>query len=318
LVSALTRELLEVQAPTVVDSAFLRDLTHLDARAAPDLADWLVSLEVANKASRTIYAYRQEIARLLRMNMDKPVDGFTASDVERWIIDHPRKSRHISRSIASAFFTWLYEQERIPKNPMDKVVKIKKTAAPVVEIFSEAERVLLEGLPAPHGNYFSILFGTGVRRDEAIRLVWGDVDLQRERIVVRHGKGDKPRVVPLLDFVLVALADLGTLEGLNRAEHVFFKTRGPNSPSRYREKHSKREPLSTSAFQRWYSDCVAEARVLYRKPHTTRHTYNEILRAEGYDLEERQMLLGHESSATTANIYGHLSIEDVASKMRAG
>lgn len=300
---------------TVVDSEFLRDLRHLDARAAPDLADWLVSLEVGNKASRTIYAYRQDIARLLRMNMDRAVGDFTASDVERWIIDHPRKSRHISRSIAAAFFGWLTDQERIEKNPMDKVVKIKKTAAPIVEIFSEAERALLEGLPAPHGNYFSLLFGTGIRRDEAIRLQWSDVDLARERVVVRHGKGDKPRVIPLLDFALVALADLGTLEGLNRADHVFFKTRGPGTPRHYKEKHSKREPLSASAFQRWYSDCVAEARVTYRKPHTTRHTYNEILRAEGYDLEERQMLLGHESSATTANIYGHLSIEDVARKM---
>jgi integrase len=45
--------------------------------------------------------------------------------------------------------------------------------------------------------------------------------------------------------------------------------------------------------------------------------YNEILRGEGYDLEERQLLLGHEDSRTTSLIYGHMSIEDVARKMRA-
>ena len=140
--------------------------------------------------------------------------------------------------------------------------------------------------------------------------------MARERMVVRHGKGDKPRVIPLLDFALVALADLCTLEGLNRADHVFFKTRGPNSPSRYKEKHSRRDELSTSSFARWYDDCITDARVTYRKPHTTRHTYNEILRGLGYDLEERQLLLGHESSRTTADLYGHVSIEDVARKMR--
>jgi hypothetical protein len=32
-----------IEEKTTVDSAFLRDLTHLDARAAPDLADWLVA-----------------------------------------------------------------------------------------------------------------------------------------------------------------------------------------------------------------------------------------------------------------------------------
>ena len=35
----------------------LRDLRHLDARAASDLADWLAWLEAANKADRTLYAY---------------------------------------------------------------------------------------------------------------------------------------------------------------------------------------------------------------------------------------------------------------------
>lgn len=303
--------------PVVVDSDLLRDLRHLDARAAPDLADWLVSLEVANKADRTIHAYRLEIARLLRMFMDKPVESFTASDIERWIIDHPRRSRHISRAIASAFFTWLYMQERIEKNPMDKVVKVRAAARRQTDTFTDAERALLEALPAPHGHYFSLLFGSGMRRDEALTLRWGHVDLNRERLIVHHGKGDKPRIVPLLDFALVAVAELDGFERFNRDDFVFFKTRGPNAPCRYREKHTRHDELSTSAFQRWYGDCIEEAGVTYRKPHTTRHTYNEILRQDGYDLEERQLLLGHESSRTTADIYGHLTIEDVARKMRA-
>lgn len=303
---------------TVVALDFLRDLRHLDARAAPDLADWLVTLENGNKADRTIHAYRLEIARLLRMNMDKAVGDFAASDIELWIADHPRKSRHIIRSIGSQFFGWLAHQERIEKNPMDKVVKVRKTPRPTINVFSDAERALLENLPTPHGHYFSILFGSGIRRDEAIRLLWGDVDLERDRLMVRHGKGDKPRIVPLLAFSVLALSDLDGFERFNREDHVFFKTRGPNVSSRYREKHQRTEELSTSAFQRWYGDCIAAAGVAYRKPHTTRHTYNEILRAEGYDAEERQLLLGHESVRTTIDIYGHISIEDVARKMREG
>jgi integrase len=295
---------------------FLRDLRHLDARAAPDLADWLVSLEVGNKADRTIHAYRLEIARLLRMNMDKAVDEYTASDVELWIADHPRKSRHIVRSMASQFFLWLYLQERISKNPMDKVVRVKQAARTPVQIFSDAERALLEALPAPHGHLYCILFGTGIRRDEAIRLRWGDIDLNRERLIVKHGKGDKARIVPLLDFALIALAELDGLERFNREDHVFFATRGPGGAPRYRSKHRRTEELSTSAFQRWYGDCIDAARVPYRKPHTTRHTYEYILRTSGYSLDERQLLLGHESIRTTADIYGTLTIEDVARKMR--
>jgi site-specific recombinase XerD len=121
-------------------------------REPPPISPTGSSLEVSNKADRTIHAYRLEIARLLRDNMDKPVTEYGASDIERWIISHPRKSRHISRAIASAFFTWLYLQERIEKNPMDKVVKVKATARPTMDIYSEAERALLEALPAPHGH----------------------------------------------------------------------------------------------------------------------------------------------------------------------
>ncbi len=302
----------------VVTSDFLRDLSHFEARAASDLADWLVSLEASNKGDRTIYAYRNMIARLLRENMDKAADEFTPSDLEHFIIQTPRKSRHITRSIVNRWFEWMFKQERISKNPMDKVTEVRKAHKPVVDVFTEAERALLENLPAPHGHYFSLLFGSGMRRDEAIRLKWADIDLARERLVVRHGKGDKARVVPLLDFALVAAADLSLLVDAPRDHHVFCKTRGPNNPSRYREKHTAREELSTSAFQRWYKDCVEEAGVTYRKPHTTRHTANEILRGLGFDLEERQLFLGHESSRTTADIYGHLSIEDVARKMQAG
>jgi site-specific recombinase XerD len=39
------------------------------------------------------------------------------------------------------------------------------------------------------------------------------------------------------------------------------------------------------------------------------------LRERGYDLEERQLLMGHESINTTQLYYGHLTIEDVAAKM---
>lgn len=54
--------------------------------------------------------------------------------------------------------------------------------------------------------------------------------------------------------------------------------------------------------------CVDRADVRYLSPHTTRHTY---------DLEERQLLMGHESVRTTQRYYGHLTVEDVAAKMRA-
>ncbi len=299
-----------------LDFDALRDSRHLDARAASDLADWLVSLEVAGKADRTINTYRLGIASLLRSNMTREAEEFTARDIELWLASVPRRSRAHARSICSQFFGYLEDQERIERSPMHKVVRIKKPARLAIDVFSEAECSLLIGLPAPHGLLFGVLLGSGVRREEAIRLTWRDIDLDRERLHVRHGKGDKPRIVPLLDFALASLSELELLERPAPDEHVFFCTTGPRTKLKYRPKHRRTEPLGSSSFARWYEDCIYAAGVKYRKPHTTRHTYADILRREGYDLEERQLLLGHESIRTTADIYGNLTIEDVARKMR--
>ena len=295
----------------------LRDVRHLDARAAPDLADWLVSLEVGNKADRTITTYRLGIASLLRANMDKAPEDFSPRDIELWLADVPRRSRAHARSIVSQFFVWLEAQERIDRNPMHKVVKVRKPRRVPVNGFSDGERALLEGLEAPHGQLFALLFGSGLRRQEAIDLLWGHVDLDRGRLVVVRGKGDKTRIVPLLDSAIAALADFDLVERLEPTEHVFFCTIGPRTKLKYRAKHRRTEPLGSSSLARWYADCIYAAGVTYRHPHTTRHTYAHVLRLEGYDLEERQLLLGHESSKTTSDIYGDdLTIEDVARKMR--
>jgi len=302
--------------PGVVFDA-LRDLRHLDARAAPDLADWLVSLDVGNKADRTITTYRLGIASLLRANMDKAPADFSPRDIELWLLEVPRRSRAHARSIASQWFIWLEAQERIDRNPMHKVVKVKKPHRVPVNGYSDGERALLEGLEHPHGELFTLLFGSGLRRQEAIDLLWGHVDLDRGRLVVAKGKGDKQRIVPLLDSALAALADFDLVERLEPHEHVFFCTVGPRTKLKYRAKHKRTEALGSSTFHRWYSECIDDAGVKYRNPHTTRHTYAHVLRTLGYDLEERQLLLGHESSKTTSDIYGDdLTIEDVARKMR--
>lgn len=300
---------------TFVELDLLRELRHLDARAAPDLADWLVTLEGENKADRTIQSYRLGIAKLLRLNMDKAVDEFTASDINAWIVSYPRGSREVIRSMGSKFFEWLEMDERITTNPYKRVVKVKPIPRAPINIFSDAERAQLEGLEAPHGQLFSLLFGSGIRKQGAIGLRWQDVDLDRERMVVTE-KGRKARIVPLLDFAVVALAELDRWERFAADDHVFFCTHGPRTKLRREGWHSRKQPLGSTPMHNWYVECLRDAGVRHRKLHTTRHTYNEILRGLDYDLEERSLLLGHADTKVTAKQYGHLTIEDVARKMR--
>lgn len=289
----------------------IRDLRHHTARAAPDLADWLVHLDLEGKADRTIYGYHRYIAQLLRMNPDKQIGEFTHTDLNDMLRVTPRDSRHIVRAVLNSFFNWARLDERIEKNPVDRVPKMANPKRRPRDIFSDAEVALLEALPLPDGPLWTILFGTGLRRGEARRLRRDHVDLNRARLVVYGGKGNKDRVVPLPTAVLAAVADLDLAEQLGPKEFLWYSRPGGG------RRKSRATPIGDTTFEHWYKRGIADAGVRYLNPHQTRHTYGHRLRELGFDLEERQLLMGHEDVATTQRYYGHLTIEDVAKKVAA-
>lgn len=55
----------------------------------------------------------------------------------------------------------------------------------------------------------------------------------------------------------------------------------------------------------------------YLNPHQVRHAYGHRLRELGFDLEERKVLMGHESIRTTEHLYGRVTVEDVATEIAA-
>lgn len=292
---------------TAMVERVLRDLRHMEARAAGDLADWLVHLDLEGKRNRTLYEYSRKVAPLLRAFPDKTLAEITHTDINQVLHAIPQRSRYISRSIYNSWFEWAFLDERIERNPMVKVPKMRQPSRRPKDIFSEPEIALLEGLPSPDGSLFTILFNTGLRKGEARRLRRDHIDLGRARLAVYDGKGGKDRLVPLAPTVLAAVSDLDLLERLDRTDYLWYTMRGPY---RYR-----RTPMADSTFDRWYRRCIDLAEVRYLNPHQTRHTFGHLLRERGFDLEERQLLMGHEAVTTTQRYYGRLTIEDVAAKV---
>lgn len=293
----------------VIEYDAIRDLRHMAARAAGDLADWLVHLELEGKADRTIDGYSRAVAPLLRAHPGKAIDEFTHSDINDQLRRVPQRSRYISRSIYNRFFEWADFDERIEKNPMARVPKMREGKRRPKDIFSEPEIALLEGLPYPDGPLWTLLFATGIRRGEARHLQRGHINLKREQLTVYHGKGDKDRIVGLPMKARIAVADLDLIERLNAEDHLWYTRRG-----RYVR---RRDSVSNSTFDRWYHLGIAATGVRYLNPHQTRHTYGHWLRDQGLDLEERQRSMGHESSSTTEKYYGRVTDLEVAQKVAA-
>ena len=287
----------------------LRDLRHMEARAASDLADWLVFLELEGKADRTIYTYHREIARLLRAYPNHEIGDFTHRDINAVLQQISPRSRHISRSIYNKMFEWAMLDERLDVSPMFRVAKVKHPKRRTRAIFTLPEVAQLEALPSPDGELFAILFGSGIRKAEARRLQRQHVDLDRRRLIVHKGKGGKDRIVALTPSALKAVADLDLSEGLRPEQHLWYCRPGGGTLI------SRRFAIGDSTFSSWYSRCIDKARVPYLSPHTTRHTYHELMRLAGLSLEERQLMMGHASIRTTADIYGHLDFDAVADKL---
>lgn len=146
---------------------------------------------------------------------------------------------------------------------------------------------------------FDLLYGTGLRVGELVRMNVRDLDRDRRELRVR-GKGDKERIVPIPSRALSSLLeylDLRERPGF-LAEPLFVNGPGGRLGERGVRKVLRRRLLE-----------IGLARPV--TPHTLRHSYATHLLDADVDLRAIQELLGHERLSTTQR-YTHVSAERLA------
>jgi len=206
------------------------------------------------------------------------------------------------------------------------------------EVLSRTEVArLLAAVSAETTLPLKLLYGTGMRIFELLRLRVKDLDLDRRVITVRDGKGAKDRVTMVPETLVEGL--LGHLVGV-RGRHEADLTAGyagvwlPDAlarkyPSAPREwpwqwvfpaaslcqmpgpeevPHPSlwRHHLAPEVLQRAMRVAVAQSRLGKRAtPHTLRHSFATHLLESGADIRTVQELLGHKD-VTTTQIYTHV------------
>ncbi|WP_297508296.1 site-specific tyrosine recombinase/integron integrase [Thermococcus sp.] len=140
-----------------------------------------------------------------------------------------------------------------------------------------------------------LLYGAGLRVSELCNLKRSDVDLERNLIVVRGGKGAKDRVVPIPAFLSDAIRDyLGTRK--DESEYLIVEDR--------RKRKDRLSPKTVWHLLKKYGEKAG----VEVTPHRLRHSFATHMLERGVDIRAIQELLGH-SNLSTTQIYTKVTVE---------
>ncbi len=140
----------------------------------------------------------------------------------------------------------------------------------------------------------------GLRIGEGVNLKVGDIDATNKRVIIRKGKGNKDRLVPLPDATLHALR---LFWSIHRHEKFIFPSR------KHGRKHAHRAqtPIERGGIQTAISQVVKGLGIKKKiSCHSLRHSFATHMLEAGVDLQEVQKTLGHASILTTSR-YTHLT-----------
>jgi len=191
---------------------------------------------------------------------------------------------------------------------------------------------LLSRLTGHYSVLGKLLYGTGMRINEALQLRVKDIDFAHHAIVIREAKGFKDRVVMLPNTLAEPLREqLAHARALWAADNAISRP-GVFLPHALEKKYpnagktlawfwvfpqanvsvdprsgiERRHHLYDQTFQREFKRALIATEIAKpATPHTLRHSFATNLLQSGYDIRSVQQLLGH-SSVNTTMIYTHV------------
>jgi integrase/recombinase XerC len=282
--------------PITTETAELLRLYRTHERRKGDLPSSIEAREARLKAfarwiepRELLGATRQDVERFLDKRRTKAGREITSRTRYCWIA-------HLH-----GFFAWALDEELVADDPTRRVVRPKQRRTLPRPIRDDDLVMAIRSARPAMRAMLSLAAFAGLRAGEIAGIERDDVLEAKGLIRVRHGKGDKERIVPLHPDVLEALRVLP----MPKSGALFLRARGGRySPN-------------------WLSACCS--RYLHEmgidaSAHQLRHWFATEVYATTHDIRVTQELLGHSSPTTTAGYiaYSHVDAAAAVGALRLG
>ena len=302
----------------------------------PKLLD-KVRTELRSKhySRKTETAYTNWIKRFIFFHNKRHPKDMGAEEIKSFV-DNLVTNHHVSSATQNqALQGILFLYKNILNKDVGWIENIKRSSRvkhlPVVLSKKEVSKVI-SNLEGTIKIIVSLLYGSGLRLSEALKLRIKDIDFDYKQILVRDGKGEKDRHTILPDSVIPELKKhlngvyLKHKEDLKKGKGetilpYALKKKYPNAGKEFgwqyafpadkfiKDKDSGlvlRWHIHESTIQRAVKEAVKIVGITKpASPHTFRHSFATHLLENGYDIRTIQELLGHNSIKTTM-IYIHV------------
>lgn len=241
-----------------------------------------MQLECLSKS--TVKSYTYHISKFIRYYGEKPR--------QENIITHLlflKRQGYSATSLSVARASLIYYFEKALEIPI--TIKIDKPKRPkclpkpveretIVKLINNTKNL-------KHRIVIELLYSSGIRLAEIVRLKWEDIDFLNKTVRINQGKGNKDRISIISNVVIQHLLDYNSQRQNNQSPYIFDSMARPNTH------------ISKKTVQMILKNVCNKLNIPVVSPHQLRHSFATHSLENGTDIRHIQELLGHSSPKTT-------------------
>ena len=263
-----------------------------------------------NFSPNTIKSYFNDLDQFLSFmkRESKTINCASSKDIRNWIVLNKEiglESSTINRKISClrTYFRFLRREGFMSKNPTNNINLLSVKKRLPVFVSEESMHNLFSKinfsdsfLGKRDAFVLDLFYQTGLRLSELINIEISDFDVRKKTLRIL-GKGNKERIVPILDVIIVRYKEYMISRKEISSKFLFVTSSGKRAYPKmiYRLVNKYLGAIST---------------ITKKSPHILRHTFATHLLNRGADINTIKELLGHKTLSST-QVYTHNSLEKI-------